>query len=427
MEKVTFKKDEMEMLEYILNNPYLEIECQDCKGVIEKVLSSFKNGEEKIVEVDINEKVKKYLISDIEKRKKTLEKRRYILKDVMSSVESYTKNYGISMVQFIANMLKPWWDHNDHRHSMYIYVYRKNVDYYPYYKKYLDVKEGDLILIDLPENWYFNWLSEEQRSFVESSVNPPEQIARIILEKVWVNNINNIEDYFEKIVKFAEPPYEPKRVIFSCCKGVAPVSVPLYWLNGFNPDISFGYDPEEETAYIRFPNGKAYYVVPIYKGRRTDVSVGRVTFPDSVKWGPLCRPWEYWSIASIFGVSNNIEQLDYKFDYDYGEKGLDWWMMRDEDRLGISMKILEENIEKYKTITNVDQLLMNYEILKKLIDKGIKENWKEIIEVLRNLYETLKPLWEVWNYTLSPYDNPSKIYFRISDALWSIAYKNKFG
>ena len=94
---------------------------------------------------------------------------------------------------------------------------------------------------------------------------------------------------------------EEKRMMISCFKGLAPVSMPASWLEGFDVKNSFAY--VEGEARIRFPNGKAFGVRVEFNGPDVTRIVRVLTSEEIEKtqWGPFCPPWESYEVAKLFG------------------------------------------------------------------------------------------------------------------------------
>ena len=92
------------------------------------------------------------------------------------------------------------------------------------------------------------------------------------------------------------------RMMISCHKGLAPISVPEEWLEGFDTSTSFAAVASE--ARIRFPNGKAFGVrVNFSGGGRPSPSVRSLPREEikETSWGPFCAPWETYEMAKMFG------------------------------------------------------------------------------------------------------------------------------
>jgi len=91
------------------------------------------------------------------------------------------------------------------------------------------------------------------------------------------------------------------RRMISCFDGLAALSMPGEWLNGFNPKNSFAY--VEGEARIRFPNGKAFGVRIDYNDFSPNPCVRSLSVEEieATPWGPFCSPWELYEVAFIFG------------------------------------------------------------------------------------------------------------------------------
>ena len=85
----------------------------------------------------------------------------------------------------------------------------------------------------------------------------------------------------------------------SCFKGLAPVSIPQEWLEGFDPKTSFAYVNRE--ALIRFPNGKAFGVQVEPDGSEVRRYVRGLPEQADIPWGPFCSAWESYHTAEAFG------------------------------------------------------------------------------------------------------------------------------
>jgi len=89
--------------------------------------------------------------------------------------------------------------------------------------------------------------------------------------------------------------------MISCFKGLAPVSMPKEWLEGFDMKTSFAYVKKE--ARIRFPNGRAFGVTVQYHGAEVSRYVRALSAEEiaATPWGPFDSPWESYQTSQIFG------------------------------------------------------------------------------------------------------------------------------
>ncbi|KKW41084.1 hypothetical protein A3I46_02600 [Candidatus Kaiserbacteria bacterium RIFCSPLOWO2_02_FULL_54_13] len=91
------------------------------------------------------------------------------------------------------------------------------------------------------------------------------------------------------------------RQMISCFKGLAPVSMPTEWLEGFDAKNAFAYVGNE--ARIRFLNGKAFGVTVHHNGPEVSRTVRALSAEEmaATSWGAFCSPWESYQTSKLFG------------------------------------------------------------------------------------------------------------------------------
>jgi len=92
-------------------------------------------------------------------------------------------------------------------------------------------------------------------------------------------------------------------MLVSSWKGLAPVSFPDEWAQGFDPDSCFARVGDE--ARILFPSVRRAFATRV-EGEGPHVrGLLRELTPEEIEatgWGPLNgTPWEPWSVAQVFG------------------------------------------------------------------------------------------------------------------------------
>jgi len=90
-------------------------------------------------------------------------------------------------------------------------------------------------------------------------------------------------------------------------QGLAPISIPEEWLEGFDSKSSFAY--VEGEARIRFSNGRAFGVQVRGAGPDLTREVRELSEEEvsQTPWGPFCKPWESYETARIFGYGPVID------------------------------------------------------------------------------------------------------------------------
>jgi hypothetical protein len=93
------------------------------------------------------------------------------------------------------------------------------------------------------------------------------------------------------------------RQMISCHKGLAPISFPAEWLDGF--DAAHGFAAVEGEGRIRFPNGRAFGVSINTTGPEVLPIIRELSAVEiaATSWGGFCRPWERYDTAQMFGHS----------------------------------------------------------------------------------------------------------------------------
>lgn len=98
-----------------------------------------------------------------------------------------------------------------------------------------------------------------------------------------------------------------KRLMVSCYRGLAPVSVPAEWVQGM--DIKHGFAAENGRAQIYFKGINRAFEVWIEQDGPDVRQCWRELTQDEIEqiqWGPICSPWEPNKVAQLFGHGEPI-------------------------------------------------------------------------------------------------------------------------
>ena len=98
-----------------------------------------------------------------------------------------------------------------------------------------------------------------------------------------------------------------KRLMVSCYRGLAPVSVPAEWVQGM--DIKHGFAAENGRAQIYFKGINRAFEVWVEQDGPDVRQCWRELTPEEIaeiQWGPICSPWEPNSVAQLFGHGRPI-------------------------------------------------------------------------------------------------------------------------
>lgn len=96
---------------------------------------------------------------------------------------------------------------------------------------------------------------------------------------------------------------ENTRQVVSAFKGLAPLSFPVAWTEGF--DFDHGFAAEGGEGFIRFSAHGVFGVRLVQHEAGTEVVVRRLTPREAAAiwgWGPLCSPFEPYRCAATFGM-----------------------------------------------------------------------------------------------------------------------------
>jgi hypothetical protein len=100
--------------------------------------------------------------------------------------------------------------------------------------------------------------------------------------------------------------------MISCYKGLAPVSFPAEWAEGFDYDASFAHENGRAQIYFR-PAGRAFEVWLTYGEEFAEVyqHVRELSSEEieKIAWGAFCDPWESYQTAMMFG-HNDVIRID---------------------------------------------------------------------------------------------------------------------
>jgi hypothetical protein len=91
------------------------------------------------------------------------------------------------------------------------------------------------------------------------------------------------------------------RQMISCHKGLAPISFPQEWIEGF--DFDHGFASVGGEARIKFPNGRAFGVSVSHNGPEATPRVRELSAEEveATTWGGFQKPWETYHAAQMFG------------------------------------------------------------------------------------------------------------------------------